>query len=1183
MYLFRLFSLLGILYFTGIAPTTAQNNVLPHCGDDVLKTLMQQNTPGYERQTAESNRIVSEYARNMLRNGSKPLFQRNTENPSDSIYYIPVVVHVVYPAGTAYGSGTNISYPQIRSQIEALNAAFSKNYPAYNGQTHPGYAQDANIRFCLARTATDNSAWATGPGGVEYGVKRYADNTTAYDHFISVASANHLLGITHPNPANFPFGKYLNIWVVRSINGGDNTIGYAPTPIMPGYPLDGIVMRADVFGDNTTGGNYPLSFGLTQGKILAHEAGHYLNLYHIFQGGCAGANAAGSVTDACDLNGDMICDIEPSVTQNIFCSAPVPNTCAANYNTGTTSLDMVNDYMSYADDDCMNTFTANQCSRMWATLNLYRQTLWQPQNLQATGILGGNGCIPPYLNAQIFIPDPVLCINKPVTFSNPTAGNTATTRLWQFTGANIATSTANPVTVTYTTPGVYKVILQVSDGATTRKDSVMVTVNECRLDSAMLGMSHWYFGNYGSISFSAGAPVQTNTALANQTIHGEPAYPGQQPFIHASVSQSDSLGNLLFYSNAVSVWNKNHQKISTGPIFGVSDNNASSGTNSTPWPGQPGKYFVSSVYPNFDGSPSGIRFVVVDVVANTVSAYQEFQHPQLPNRFSQYSTVIPHCNGTDYWLIFHGHGTDTRFFSFLVTQTGISATQQPVISAGFTQQGYGGDGYQLKSNRLGNRLILSSPAVSGFGASLYEFDSRTGEVKNERKLPNVAGYNNIQTGCAFSPNGAYVYILRSSNLTTNGLPYWLFQYDVTDLRYNIFSAPGFYFAASMQPGPDNNLYITTQEHFFVQVTNTDVWGDVRFNGSFINMRLLNDSVRTSICIPAFIDARRQIPTHPEFTTTPLSCSAYRFTSLCFDNYTASWNFGDGSPVQTGNTIVHNYTQPGTYTVTLTLSQGGTVFGSTIKTVIILGLSGNITGPNNICSNGLYPNQYYAPIIANASYNWNVIGGNITGPANLPFADVVWYGTVTTGTLQLTITREACIITLLKTVQITRGPGFSWSLRDSVCVTDSFLNLTATPAGGAYSGRGIVNNRFYPSTAGLGDHLLVYSYSDEATCLGQIEKRIKVINCNIPVTGDTDCEQVFRSLQISPNPVPGVLQIKSPYSLSLVHIYDMAGRKMATGRLNGNRYTLPPLAAGMYAAAIFCEKDMSYRTLIFIKQ
>ena len=155
---------------------------------------------------------------------------------------------------------------------------------------------------------------------------RYADNNLT-NHQMTVANSNALLGLTHPTAAHFPYANYLNIWVVSNIGNGPGTVmGYAPTPLMASYPLDGVVMRSDVVGDNSTGANFSLGYNLQQGKVMVHEIGHYLNLYHIFQGGCAGANPSGSLTDACDLNGDFICDIEPCTTQNFNCILGTPNT-----------------------------------------------------------------------------------------------------------------------------------------------------------------------------------------------------------------------------------------------------------------------------------------------------------------------------------------------------------------------------------------------------------------------------------------------------------------------------------------------------------------------------------------------------------------------------------------------------------------------------------------------------------------------------------------------------------------------------------------------------------------------------------------------------------------------------------------------------------------------------------------
>ena len=1157
------------------------------CGDDQLKNLLRNIDTAYDYMQLKSNIQLRDYTNKVLQNNTKPVLQRPLSG-GDSGYIIPVVVHIIYPEGTAYGTGTNISYAQVRSQIEALNAAFAKNYPAYNGQAHPAYAANTRIRFCLARNTNDTSNWAIGPGGKEYGVMRYSSsNIGSFNHHISSTSATQLLGITHPSSNSFPFDKYLNIWLVSTIEGGNNVMGYAPRPLMPGYLLDGVVMRADIFGDNTTGGGYNLGFGLSEGKILAHEVGHYLNLYHIFQGGCSGINGAGAATDACDLNGDMICDIEPSTTQNIFCTDAVPNTCTANYATGTTSSDMINDYMSYADDNCMNTFTLNQAQRMWATLTLQRPMLWQPENLAATGVLGPQGCVPSYLNAQINTNNAVFCAGSSIRFSNPETGNTAKSYEWRFTGGTPAVAITNTTTVTFAQAGNYKATLKVSDGSNFRTDSLLFTVLECKLDSSKMSMAHWYFGNFGSVDFSSGAPIQTTVAYQKQTIKGEFSSPGQLlPFIAGTISLSDSLGNLLFYSNGVSVWNNNHQKITTAPMFGASDINASTGFCYIPFPGQKSKYFVAGVYPDLDEKPSGIRVVLVDVEDKKVASYQEFSHVSLPKRFSEFLTVVPHCNGTDYWIIVKGFGLeDTKFYSLLVTAAGIDTAQAPVISAGFSHPGFRGIGNQLKSNQRGTKLLLCSPhGYLGIETgAMYDFDSRTGLVSTERKIPDVPGYSNIQGGGAFSPNGEYFYLMRSTNFATNGKPYWLFQYRVRDFKYNVVDAPGFYFASAYQTGPDNQIYVSTQDHFLARISNPDQWGAVSVNGSFINMRSLNDEIRTGVSLPGFIDAKRQEPTRPDFTFKSISCSTFHFSSLCFDNYTATWNFGDGSPLETGHEADHTYANPGQYTVTLSLSRAGITYGSTDKKLTVLPLNASITGPGNVCTNGNFSTQYFGSLLPGVEYKWAVInGGFISGANNLPFANAIWIPTNSSGKIQLIVSRENCLLTVTKPVNISAGPSFKWILPDSICLYDSSIVLRATPAGGSFAGKGVSNNSFSPSIAGSGFHTITYTYFDESTCLGQVEKTIKVSRCKIPADGNTDCMEILNSITIVPNPIGNLLQLRSPYVLKQVQVFNSVGQKVAQGQLNNNAILLSRLAAGMYSVQVYCEQKAVYKAFQFYK-
>jgi gliding motility-associated-like protein len=1070
------------------------------CGDDKLMALQQHTTAGFQQLQQKHNTDLQHYIQFTYQPKASTT-ARGTEGTSDSaMYTIPVVIHVVHPAGEAYGTGSNISYAQIRSQIEGLNAAFSKSYPGYNGQQHPEYAQNTGIRFCLAHNpASSAGSWASGPGGVEYGVMRYEDNTGAYNHLISETSAKKLLGVTHPIQNDFPFDRYLNIWLVKSIDGGDFVMGYAPRPLMGNYPLDGIVMRADIFGDNSAGGNYNLNFYLTQGKILAHEMGHYFDLYHIFQGGCAGMNAAGAATDACDLNGDYICDIEPATTQNVICSFGIPNTCKANYETGTTADDMINDYMSYADDDCMNTFTLNQVQRMQAILGYSRRSLWQPANLAATGVIGADGCIPPFLNAAILTDKQVYCAGTAIRFSNPHEGNTATQYQWKFPGGTPQGSLNDTATVTYNSPGTYIAYLTISDGTNSRIDSLMIPVLDCKPDSSTLYMSQWFFSSYCSVDFSSGFAVNTSTALSNRSIPSESAYDAQLPYSGTSVSVCDSAGHLLFYSNGVSVWNNKHEKISDQPIFGGSDINYTTGMCYVPYVGNPDKYFIIGAYPQLDGSPLPIRFVTIDIESNNVTPYSELSHASLPKRFSELLTVVPHCNGTDYWVIVKGSGFeyDNNFYSFLVTKDGIDINQLPVISTGFTHPGYNGSGNTLKANSNGDKLILFSPhgAVNIESAAMYDFDIRTGEVKNERKIPNAPGYNNIQGGGAFSPNGEYFYLMRSTD-PLNTKPYWLFQYRVSDFKYNVIPANGFYYAASYQLGPDNQLYVLNLENYLARVSNPDVWGGVVFNGEFMSFAEPGFSRRAG-CLPSFIDAKRKTPEHPDFTTEALSCQSFHFSSICFDSYIATWNFGDGSAEVTGSTVTHTFQQSGHYKVTLTLSNPVKTFGSVTKDIYALPDSASITGPDSVCSANNFATQYFTGPFGTAVYNWSVTNGTIAGARNLSYAGVSWQNSTADSSI-IAVNIDAgnnCSIWTSKKVRIFKKPDISFNLPATICITDSPFLLKALPSGGVFTGAGVTDSMFFPSLAGPGRKEITYLL-ETTLCQNKVKQSIEVKStCN----------------------------------------------------------------------------------------
>lgn len=231
---------------------------------------------------------------------------------------IPVYVHVLTASN---GSGAP-TQNMIDNQIKVLNDAYSGLAPAPNGglaQTNTAY------RFVVAgQDTTANDAWYT----MGYGTAAETAAKTA-------------LRQGGKNALNMYFA-----------NIGGGLLGWAtfPSSYASKPSMDGVViLTASLPGGNAA----PYNLGDT----ATHEVGHWLGLYHTFQGGCA-KQAAG---------GDGVADTPAEKSAAYGCPG-TRNTC-----TTISGNDPTENFMDYTDDSCMYRFTAGQAARadsMWTT---YRQ------------------------------------------------------------------------------------------------------------------------------------------------------------------------------------------------------------------------------------------------------------------------------------------------------------------------------------------------------------------------------------------------------------------------------------------------------------------------------------------------------------------------------------------------------------------------------------------------------------------------------------------------------------------------------------------------------------------------------------------------------------------------------------------------------------------------------------------
>lgn len=311
------------------------------CGFDALRAKAD---PAQVAQRESNLRMIREQIR------------KAGKTQQDLTFELPVVVHVIHDGGPE-----NISDEQVNSQITELNRSF-ENLSLPNGNK-------LTLHFFLAKCGPDGDS-------TTQGIVRVRSPYTVHGPGPEGSSEIQLKGLSYWNSR-----RYLNIWTVRSLGG--SILGYTQyIQSLSNDTLDGVVVASKYLG--TTGN---LTAPYNEGKTTVHEVGHYLGLYHPFDNSCSGALA-----ETCELEGDMVCDTPPS-------SGPIYG-CPANKNTciefPEDKPDLVNNYMQYTDDRCMNAFTAGQSERMLSFLYGYRSELISANNIARTN------CLPVSRDKQVY-------------------------------------------------------------------------------------------------------------------------------------------------------------------------------------------------------------------------------------------------------------------------------------------------------------------------------------------------------------------------------------------------------------------------------------------------------------------------------------------------------------------------------------------------------------------------------------------------------------------------------------------------------------------------------------------------------------------------------------------------------------------------------------------------------------
>ncbi|HMG15002.1 MAG TPA: T9SS type A sorting domain-containing protein [Saprospiraceae bacterium] len=261
----------------------------------------------------------------------------------------------------------------------------------------------------------------------------------------------------------------------------------------------------------------------------------------------------------------------------------------------------------------------------------------------------------------------------------------------------------------------------------------------------------WYFGNYAGLDFNSGTPIPLENGKMH-TLEG-----------CASIANSD--GKLLFYTDGVSIWDKNHNIMPDGDSLAGSFSSSQSALI-VPMPGNNKKYYIFTTDASF--STKNFSYSIVDMSLNNGNGDIELKNYLLFTPVSERLTAIKHSNNIDYWVLVH-HLTNNNFYAFLVSNSGVNIN--PIVSSigSIPIGGYVGGCMKFSVN--GTKLASVSPSHNA--VDLFDFDTSTGTVSNEKHLPIPEFPSGESTyGIEFSYSAKFLY-------TTRRIPPSIIQWDIS--------------------------------------------------------------------------------------------------------------------------------------------------------------------------------------------------------------------------------------------------------------------------------------------------------------------------------------------------------------------------------------------------------------------
>lgn len=351
--------------------------------------------------------------------------------------------------------------------------------------------------------------------------------------------------------------------------------------------------------------------------------------------------------------------------------------------------------------------------------------------------------------------------------------------------------------------------------------------------------NNWYFGNKAAVTFNTNPP----SALTDSAMN---AFEGVATI-------SDSNGNLLFYTNGQTIWNRQHQEMTNGT--GLSAVPSTQQTLILPKPGSSTLYFVFTMTAA-DNSSTFTAYSIVDMSLGSLGANGQplggvsdikneliLNGNGLPitlNNVSEAITAVEHEDNQSYWVLIPNGDI---LYAYTLDSTGFD-NGNPITSDLNFSENFENWGHIRISPKLPYELDLAYSHLVAFTRwnagyltfYLYVrgFDNSTGLISDSYSLDVTASLDRYSS--EFSSDGILLYAGRLVGGNLIVLNLFPITEDIEDMMRVVYNGGGNHgYGCSLQRAIDNNIYYSiSNSNYLAQIENPD-----SFTLSSINFQAIN--------------------------------------------------------------------------------------------------------------------------------------------------------------------------------------------------------------------------------------------------------------------------------------------------------------------------------------------------------